>query len=49
MDACYELLEDIAEIWQRQTGDEFDSVFTWGIRLDEIEGLIDQIQNHYTQ
>ena len=48
MDACYEILEDIAEIWQRQSGEDLRDNFVWGIKLDEIEALIDEIKNPYT-
>jgi len=44
MDACYELLGDIATIWKRQEREDLDDVFTWGITLLEIEHLILKIK-----
>jgi hypothetical protein len=49
MDGFYELIEDIAIIYERQTGEKLSSIFEWNLRADELEALIETIKNPYTQ
>ena len=49
MDSFYELLEDIEIVYERQEGSPLSDVFTWGIRVCEIEKLILKINNPYTR
>ena len=45
MDGFYELLDDIAELHLRVTGDSLYNTFSWDCKVGSIEKLINKIQN----
>ena len=49
MDGFYELLEDIEIIWGRQEGERLFDTFSWSVKVDEIEKLIEKVKNPYTK